>query len=70
MIYHLFTHELSVELHMTDKKTPKLLQICQQVVARLLSGQYQNVFALLSLEQVIKLPCYKVDDGNKLIQQD
>ena len=29
------------------RKPPKLLQICKQVVARLLSSRYQDVFALL-----------------------
>jgi hypothetical protein len=42
---------------------------CNTVVVRLISECVCTAI-VISLEQVIKLPCYKVDDDNKLIQQD
>jgi hypothetical protein len=53
----------------THVKTRTLLQICNQVVTRLLSSRYQGVFphglfpvVVTSLEPSA---CYKVDDGNR-----
>jgi hypothetical protein len=54
-------------------KSHKLLQICKQVVTRLLSSRYQDVFALLvssccdkSGTSCYHISCYEVDDGNRL----
>jgi hypothetical protein len=48
-------------------KTRMLLQICKQIVTRLLSSRYQDVFALLvpSCWDKSGTSCYR-DDGNTL----
>jgi hypothetical protein len=71
LVTRLMTH-LRIKLYClaTRVKTLKLLQICKQVVTRLLLSRYQDVFALLvpscCVWNKLLSSCYKVDDGNRL----